>query len=85
MQTFYFLVCCFFFRDPIRNIASLDKDKFLSPADGKVLYVKDFKDPELLTTPNAKNPNDKQKIAELIFNSHLYGMKPPKETRELVV
>ena len=48
-------------------------------------YVKDFKDPELLTTPIAKNPNDKQKIAELIFNSHLYGMKPPKETRELVV
>ncbi|MBO98656.1 MAG: hypothetical protein CL730_00020 [Chloroflexi bacterium] len=48
-------------------------------------YVKDFKDPELLTTPIAKNPNDKQKISEIIFNSQLYGMKPPKETRELVV
>ena len=29
MQTFYFLVCCFFFRDPIRKISPLNQDKFL--------------------------------------------------------
>jgi len=47
MQIFYFLVCCFFFRDPIRQINPLNQDKFLSPADGTVLYVKDIKDPDI--------------------------------------
>jgi len=47
MQTFYFLVCCFFFRDPIREINSSNQDKFLSPADGTVLYVKDIEDPDI--------------------------------------
>ena len=47
MQTFYFLVCCFFFRDPVREIKSSDENKFLSPADGTVLYVKDIEDPDI--------------------------------------
>ena len=63
LQTFYFLVCCFFFRDPLRQISSLDEDKFLSPADGTVLYVKDFKDPDI---------GDSKKIAIFLsfFNVH---------------
>ena len=63
MQTFYFLVCCFFFRDPVREIKSSDENKFLSPADGTVLYVKDFKDPDI---------GDSKKIAIFLsfFNVH---------------
>ena len=47
MQTFLFLVCCFFFRDPIRSIAILDQNKFLSPADGTILSIKDINDPDI--------------------------------------
>ena len=47
MQTFFFLVCCFFFRDPNREILISNKDKFLSPADGTILSVKDFQDPDM--------------------------------------
>ena len=63
MQTFYFLVCCFFFRDPVREIKSSNQDDFLSPADGTVLYVKDFKDPDI---------GDSKKIAIFLsfFNVH---------------
>jgi len=63
MQTFYFLVCCFFFRDPVREIKSSNQDDFLSPADGTVLYVKDFKDPDI---------GDSKKIAVFLsfFNVH---------------
>ena len=63
MQTFYFLVCCFFFRDPVREINPSNHDKFLSPADGTVLYVKDFKDPDI---------GDSKKIAIFLsfFNVH---------------
>ena len=63
MQTFYFLVCCFFFRDPVREIKSSNQDAFLSPADGTVLYVKDFKDPDI---------GDSKKIAIFLsfFNVH---------------
>jgi len=63
MQTFYFLVCCFFFRDPVREIKPSNQDDFLSPADGTVLYVKDFKDPDI---------GDSKKIAVFLsfFNVH---------------
>lgn len=63
MQTFYFLVCCFFFRDPVREIKPSNQDDFLSPADGTVLYVKDFKDPDI---------GDSKKIAIFLsfFNVH---------------
>ena len=63
MQTFYFLVCCFFFRDPVREIKPSNQDDFLSPADGTVLYVKDVKDPDI---------GDSKKIAIFLsfFNVH---------------
>ena len=63
IQTFFFLVCCFFFRDPIRLIIPSDESKFLSPADGTILYVKDFKDPDI---------GDSKKIAIFLsfFNVH---------------
>ena len=63
MQTFYFLVCCFFFRDPIREINPSNENKFLSPADGTVLYVKDIEDPDI---------GDAKKIAIFLsfFNVH---------------
>ena len=63
MQTFFFLVCCFFFRDPIREIMPSNEGKFLSPADGTILYVKDFKDPDI---------GDSKKIAIFLsfFNVH---------------
>ena len=44
IQFFYFLVCCFFFRDPIREIKTPNQDKFLSPADGTILSVKDIEE-----------------------------------------
>jgi len=47
LQFFYFLVCCFFFRDPIREVVTLDEHKFLSPADGRILSVKDIDDPDI--------------------------------------
>ena len=47
MQTFFFLVCCFFFRDPIREITVENEDKFLSPADGTILSIKNIKDPDI--------------------------------------
>ena len=63
MQTFFFLVCCFFFRDPIREITVSNKDKFLSPADGTILSIKNIKDPDI---------GDSNKIAIFLsfFNVH---------------
>ena len=63
MQTFFFLICCFFFRDPIRIITPSNQGKFLSPADGTILYVKDFKDSDI---------GDSKKIAIFLsfFNVH---------------
>lgn len=62
-QTFFFLVCCFFFRDPIRIVSPSNKEQLISPADGRILYVKDFKDPDI---------GDSQKIAIFLsfFNVH---------------
>ena len=39
-----FLFCLNFFRDPLRNIPT-DKNIIISPADGKVIKIKDFEDP----------------------------------------
>ena len=47
MQTFFFLVCCFFFRDPNRDIETSNLNKFLSPADGRVLSIKNIEDPDI--------------------------------------
>ena len=63
IQTFCFLVCCFFFRDPIREIALSNEDQFLSPADGTILSIKDTKDRDI---------GDSKKIAIFLsfFNVH---------------
>ena len=47
IQTFFFLVCCFFFRDPNRDIETSNLNKFLSPADGRVLSIKNIEDPDI--------------------------------------
>ena len=39
-----FLFCLNFFRDPSRNIPN-DENIIISPADGKVIRIKDFEDP----------------------------------------
>ena len=43
---FLFVGTCFFFRDPIRKISNEHHD-FLSPADGTILSVKNYQDPEI--------------------------------------
>ena len=63
LQFFYFLVCCFFFRDPIREIKTPNQDKFLSPADGTILSVKDIEDPDI-------GPAKKISIFLSFFNVH---------------
>jgi len=63
IQFFYFLVCCFFFRDPIREIKTPNQDKFLSPADGTILSVKDIEDPDI-------GPSKKISIFLSFFNVH---------------
>ena len=40
-----FLFCLNFFRDPFRNIPN-DENIIISPADGKVIKIKDFEDPK---------------------------------------
>ena len=42
LQFFYFLVCCFFFRDPIREIKTPIQDKFLSPDIGPSKKISNF-------------------------------------------
>ena len=63
IQTLFFLVCCFFFRDPIREITVENEDKFLSPADGTILSIQNIKDPDI---------GDSNKIAIFLsfFNVH---------------
>ena len=63
LESFYFLVCCFFFRDPIREIKTPNQDKFLSPADGTILSVKDIEDPDI-------GPSKKISIFLSFFNVH---------------
>tara|TARA_X000001036_G_scaffold360109_1_gene342978 strand:+ start:505 stop:1161 length:657 start_codon:yes stop_codon:yes gene_type:complete len=47
MFTFFLFLCvCYFFRDPIRKIKS-NKSDFLAPADGTILSVKKYEDPEI--------------------------------------
>ena len=40
-----FIFCLNFFRDPIRNLPE-DENCIVSPADGKIIKVKEFEDPE---------------------------------------
>jgi len=63
MQGFFFLVCCFFFRDPIREVIDFNKNQFLSPADGTILSVKDIEDPDI-------GPAKKISIFLSFFNVH---------------
>ena len=37
----------YFFRDPIRSINTDDNSKFLSPADGKIVSIKEISDPDM--------------------------------------
>ena len=58
-----FLFCLNFFRDPLRNIPT-DKNIIISPADGKVIKIKDFIDP---------NTHQKLKLISIflsVFNVH---------------
>jgi len=58
-----FLFCLNFFRDPIRNIPA-DKNIIISPADGKVIKIKDFVD---------SKTNQKLKLISIflsVFNVH---------------
>ena len=63
MQGFFFLVCCFFFRDPIREVIDFNKNQFLSPADVTILSVKDIEDPDI-------GPAKKISIFLSFFNVH---------------
>ena len=40
-----FIFCLNFFRDPIRNLPD-DENCIVSPADGKIIKIKEFEDPE---------------------------------------
>ena len=40
------LIICYFFRDPIRKILYNEQD-FLSPADGRIVSIKDWDDPDI--------------------------------------
>ncbi|HOJ43432.1 MAG TPA: phosphatidylserine decarboxylase family protein [Syntrophorhabdaceae bacterium] len=44
----FFLFCLYFFRNPKRFPASNDEDVLISPADGKVIDIKDLKEDEFL-------------------------------------
>ena len=44
---FYLLIItCYFFRDPIRKIL-YNEQNFLSPADGRIVSIKDWEDPDI--------------------------------------
>ena len=44
---FYLLLgICYFFRDPIRKII-YNEQNFLSPADGRIISIKDWEDPDI--------------------------------------
>ena len=58
-----FLFCLNFFRDPFRNIPD-DKNIIISPADGKIIKIKEFVDP---------NTKQKLKLVSIflsVFNVH---------------
>ena len=40
------LIICYFFRDPIRKIL-YNEQNFLSPADGRIVSIKDWDDPDI--------------------------------------
>ena len=40
------LIICYFFRDPIRKII-YNEQSFLSPADGRIVSIKDWEDPDV--------------------------------------
>ena len=40
------LIICYFFRDPIRKIL-YNEQNFLSPADGRIVSIKDWEDPDV--------------------------------------
>ena len=40
------LIVCYFFRDPIREIIYVEQN-FLSPADGRIISIKEWKDPDI--------------------------------------
>tara|TARA_B100001250_G_scaffold345094_1_gene314357 strand:- start:103 stop:759 length:657 start_codon:yes stop_codon:yes gene_type:complete len=42
----FLLIICYFFRDPIRKILYNEQD-FLSPADGRIVSIKDWDDPDI--------------------------------------
>ena len=42
----FLLITCYFFRDPIRKILYNEQD-FLSPADGRIVSIKDWDDPDI--------------------------------------
>ena len=47
MYIFYLLlIICYFFRDPIRKII-YNEQNFLSPADGRIVSIKDWEDPDV--------------------------------------
>ena len=47
LYIFYLLlIICYFFRDPIRKIIS-NEQNFLSPADGRIVSIKDWEDPDI--------------------------------------
>ena len=47
LYSFYLLLSiCYFFRDPIRKIL-YNEQNFLSPADGRIVSIKDWDDPDI--------------------------------------
>ena len=62
-----FIFCLNFFRDPKRNIPK-DKNCIISPADGKVIRIKEFEDP---------NTKEKLRLVSIflsVFNVHANRM-----------
>tara|TARA_B100001094_G_scaffold328719_1_gene389766 strand:+ start:229 stop:885 length:657 start_codon:yes stop_codon:yes gene_type:complete len=43
---YIFLIVCYFFRDPIRDVI-YNNESFLSPADGKIVSIEPFEDEDL--------------------------------------
>jgi phosphatidylserine decarboxylase len=59
-----FIFCLNFFRDPIR-IVPTDVNCIVSPADGKIIKIKEFEDPET---------KEKLKLVSIFFNVHANRM-----------
>ena len=56
------LMICYFFRDPIRKILH-SEENFLSPADGRIISIKDWVDPDI-------GKSTKISIFLSVFNVH---------------